>query len=263
MKTIFWLIIIGVAVYFYVKWNNKVQKKEQERIKNLSLEDRLKEKSIYYFINSSHTIHPMLGSTVYGEDKADKEYDDLIKEYFTDSLIDAIRTEAIEKLGLDESELTAITPFHFEEFYFDWEEIEQKFSIWIDMQRTEKFPKKYLVIKRDDNVLVGFGNDKKLRSSAYQVTWIFPTQKRLSVYQKIFFLHKKDTSEITRMFVWKHITSMTAGQNSIKSKDKVEKIDCFKIIVPGDEFICTMDTSDYTKRAIQAMKAVWTANVVE
>ena len=227
----------------------------------MPLEDKLKEKSIQFFLPP--IVCPVESSPLElsTSDKQEKDFEKLINEYFSTNLINSIRTEAIEVLGLDESELTAISPIHIEDYYYDWEEVEQKLSLWLALGTSGRVRRED-VFKKDDNVLVGIGyQDKKLRSSAYQVTWIFPTLKRLSVYQKIFFLHKKETDETTRMFVWKHITSITATQNTINTKGKSEKVDIFKIVVPGDEFICTMNTTEYTKRAIQAMKAVWTSNV--
>ena len=257
------ILIIGIVVLFVLigLWVNKLDQKEKERYKNLSLEDKLKEKSIQYFLPpmiSPVNRSPLeLNKTV---DAQDQEFEKLIREYFSTELIQSFRTEAIDALGLDVSELTAISPIHFEDYYYDWEEVERKMSLWLSFSTGGKVNRDD-VFKRDDNVLLGIGYDKKLRSSAYQVTWIFPTLKRLSVYQKIFYLHKKETEETTRMFVWKHITSITATQNTIKTEGKAEKVDIFKIVVPGDEFICTMNTTEYTKRAIQAMKAVWTSNV--
>jgi len=235
---ILFIFLGGLTVILF----SLIKKKSTETIKKYPVQTRV----IEYFMHNA-----IIGGRNYaGSMKYDADYDELVKSQIS---INDVKTRAFVKLGLDESELTEIEPIHFENYYFGSEDdIDEyvKYSITSSWNRPEQM--------RNSNVMIGIGKDGKLRSSVYQVTWLFSTPKQVCVYQEIIYLHKNETDEITRQFLWKHITSMTGLRNTLKIKSQSgqisEKVDVFQLSVAGDSFICSMTPTDYTTKAINAMK---------
>jgi hypothetical protein len=225
MNYIIFILITGVVFYF-------IWYKSQLRGKN-----DLEKWVITYF--KYYTVFPGYNFTRNVNKKFDAEYDELVKKQIS---VESIKTKALGKLGLDESELTEIEPIHFEDYYYDLDDIDENSS---------RSP--------DANIMIGVGKDGKFRTSAYQVTWLFATAKQICIYQEIFYLHKNESDEITRQFLWKHITSITSLRNTLKitqknGQQKSQKVDVFQVVVPGDVFTCSMEPTGYTQRAIQAMR---------
>ena len=233
------LILLGL--FIFLVWAAKTGIfKPGGTNKNLPVKTRV----INYFVNK--TVLP--GETAWrGNVKEDGAYDELVKNHIN---INDVKMRAIEKLGLDESELTEIEPFHFENYFFGTDDDISEFM-------SIKVKNEYQYQKA--NIIIGIGSDGKLRSSAYQVSWLFSTPKQVCIYQEIIYLHKNETDEITRQFLWKHITSITSLRNTLKFKTqsgqgKTEKVDVFHLTVAGDSFTCSMTPTDYTSKAINAMK---------
>jgi len=146
------------------------------------------------------------------------------------------KQKAIAKIGLDESELKEIEPVHFEGYWFD-----------------------------DTKAFYKVGKDKKWRSSAYQISWIFFSSTQLYLYQYTFNMDEDGKKERTEEYFYKDVTNLqtTTDTKEIaewdpkKKKNVLVNMDSnrFAITVPGDKFFCSMEQNDYTERAIQAMKA--------
>ncbi len=167
----------------------------------------------------------------------DEDYDAMVQAQAKS--ID-FRQKALNKIGLDESQVREIEPVHFEGY-------------WFDEKRT----------------LAKWGKDKVWRSSAYQITWIFFSSSQIYVYQYTFNMDEDGKKESTEEYFYKDITNFSTTSDTIE-KYVLDKISCkgeatyarknvdtnrFAIIVPGDKFYCSMDQNDYTERAIQGMKA--------
>lgn len=149
------------------------------------------------------------------------------------------KQKALNKIGLDESQVNEIDPVFFHYFVFD---------------------SKSLVIR---------GKDRKWRSSKYQLSYILFSSVQIYVYQYTFNLDSDEKNERTEEYFYKDITNFSTSTNTIE-KEALEKNNCggapvfsrtqvetneFAIIVPGDKFLCAMDANEASERAIQGMKA--------
>jgi hypothetical protein len=167
----------------------------------------------------------------------DEQYDGMVMS--TAKATD-FKAKALEKIGLDESQVSEIEPIHFENYSFD-----------------------------DKNALAKPGKDGRWRSSAYQISWIFFSATQVYVYQYTFYMHQDGRVERTEEYFYKDITNCSTTSDTVE-KDVVEKSGCrgeekysrrnvestkFSIIVPGDKFACSMVQSEYAERAVQGMKA--------
>jgi hypothetical protein len=162
----------------------------------------------------------------------DAEYDALLAEQIAKL---NIKQKAMNKIGLDESQLKEIEPVHFENFFFDGK---------------KNFSKK--------------GKDGKWRSSAYQISWLFFSASQVYLYQYTFHMDEDGKKERTEEYFYKDVTSVSTTSDTVEtlvwdSKTGAEKtvnIDStrFKLVVPGDSFYCAMEQNDYTERAVQGMK---------
>lgn len=168
----------------------------------------------------------------------DEDYDAMVQ---TKAKSIDFRQKALNKIGLDESQVSEIEPVHFEGYWFD------------EKKTLAKWGK----------------NDKEWRSSAYQVTWIFFSSSQIYVYQYTFNMDEDGKKESTEEYFYKDITNFSTTSDTIE-KYVLDKVSCkgdatyarknvdanrFAIIVPGDKFYCSMDQNDYTEKAIQGMKA--------
>lgn len=150
------------------------------------------------------------------------------------------KQKALNKIGLDESQVNEIEPVHFEGFYFD-----------------------------EKKTYAKWGKDRKWRSSAYQISWIFFSATQVYVYQYTFNMDEDGKKEATEEYFYRDITNFSTSSDSVE-KEVLDKISCkgeatytrktvdtnrFALVVPGDKFYCSMEQSDYTERSIQGMKA--------
>lgn len=150
------------------------------------------------------------------------------------------KQKALNKIGLDESQVNEIEPVHFEGYYFD-----------------------------EKKTYAKWGKDRKWRSSAYQISWIFFSDTQVYVYQYTFNMDEDGKKESTEEYFYKDITNFSTSCDTVE-KEVLEKVSCkgeatytrknvdsnrFAMVVPGDKFYCSMEQSDYTERAIQGMKA--------
>ena len=151
-----------------------------------------------------------------------------------------IKEKALNKIGLDESEVNEIEPVHFEGYYYD-----------------------------ENKTYAKWGKDRKWRSSAYQVSWIFFSDTQVYVYQYTFHMDENGKKESTEEYFYRDITNFSTSTDTVE-KLVLDKVSCngtatyvhkdvstsrFALVVPGDKFYCSMNQNDYTERAIQGMKA--------
>ena len=152
------------------------------------------------------------------------------------------RNKALDKIGLDESEVNEIEPVHFEGYWFD-----------------------------DKRTYAKYGKDHKWRSSAYQVSWLFFSSTQVYVYQYTFNMDEDGKKETTEEYFYKDITNFSTSSDTVEKEVAETTGGClgskttyyrknvdtnrFALVVPGDKFYCSMDQSEYIERAIQGMKA--------
>ncbi len=168
---------------------------------------------------------------------SDQEYEAMIQAKL--SSID-FKQKALNKIGLDESQVSEIRPVRFDGYVFD-----------------------------DKKAYARCGKDRIWRSSAYQVSWIFFSNTQVYVYQYTFNMDEDGRRESTEEYFYRDITNFSTSSDAVE-KEVVDKVSCtgkttyirknvetnrFALIVPGDKFYCSMKQSDYSEKAIQGMKA--------
>ena len=168
---------------------------------------------------------------------SDEEYDQMVKNKVA-SL--NLKQKALDKLGIDESQVKEIPPCELPYWYFE------KNKTW---SKT--------------------GIDDHIRSSAYQVTWLFFSHKQVYIYQYIFNMDEDGKKEKTGEYFWKDITNFSTTTEDIEVIDTVYKgcmknkpveirktksIDRFKLIVPGDTFECNITLDSDAENKVKAMK---------
>ena len=151
------------------------------------------------------------------------------------------KAKAIEKIGLDESEIQEIAPIILASFLYD------------------------------DDALIKVENGQAV-SSQYAITWIFFSATQIYTYKFIFDTTSDNTWEFTNDFFYTDITCfstsrmlkekidvkisqgcMKSGEDYIKNNYIVDK---FEIIVPGTSYSFSMRNSDTFERSLQAAKAM-------
>ena len=155
---------------------------------------------------------------------SDAEYDAFVAQAIPD-----LRKRGMDKIGLDEDQLKEIEPVHFEGFVFD----------------KDSYIKK--------------GEDNLWRSSKYEVSWLFFSDTQVYLYKKTMSLDEKKEKERTEEYFYKDITNFSTLSESktIERDGETIQVDTteFRLVVPGDSFLCAMDQNEYTEGAIQGMKA--------
>jgi hypothetical protein len=214
------LIVIGVGVYFYKSSSMSDPSEVKNRYKNRNDEQK---KVIRYF-----AVEGCLSKTM-----SDAQYDELVKTTISKQ---DFKKQALNKIGLDESELKEIDPVHFEGWAYG---------------NNISYAKR--------------GKDGNWRSSAYQISWLFFSSTQVYLYQNTIHFDKDDKKVATEEYFYKDITNFSTSTDTVETpywdpkqkKSLLENIDSnrFALTVPGDKFYCSLEQNDYTERAIQAMKA--------
>jgi len=169
---------------------------------------------------------------------SDAEYDSMVMAKAKS--ID-FKQKALDKIGLDESQVNEVAPLHLESYLFD----------------------------DGKNIYFRRGKDLVWRSSQYQVSWIFSSSSQVYVYQYTFNMDEDGKKEGTEEYFYKDITNFSTSSDTIE-KTVPGKTSCtgktsyirtkvdsnrFTLTVSGDKFYCAMKQNDYTEKAIQAIKA--------
>lgn len=157
----------------------------------------------------------------------DKEYLSMVtarREYLN------AKQTALNKIGLDESELKEIPPAQLEGFVFD-------------------------------NVYVKKQKDGKWVSSTYQVAWVFCSSTQLYIYRCSFNMDDSKKNESTDEFFYKDVTSVSTstdtkeGKNEDKYGKKMEvTTNRLCMVVPGDKIYIALDEVPNSEGIIQALK---------
>lgn len=116
-----------------------------------------------------------------------------------------------------------------------------------------------------DHNLARKGDDGKLRTSNYQVTWILCSKDQIFVFQCTFSLIEDDKKDNGEEYFFKDVTNITTVEVSdeikIPAKDdkdkpqviKVEKTK-FRITIPGDKFECALDLTTEMQNKVRTIK---------
>ena len=213
------LLLVAVGVYFYKRSEFSDPTEVKNRCKGRSSDQR---NVIRYFCVDGCFKVIM----------SDQAYDALVQSYSTKQ---NFRQKAIDKIGLDESEIKEIDPIHFEGYVYD------KNTFW------------------------KYGKDNKPRSSKYQISWLFFSSTQVYLFQYTFNLDEDGKKESTEEFFWKDITNFSASSDTEEASywdNKENKFllknvstNRFALTVPGEKFYCYMEQNNDTERAIQAMKS--------
>ena len=166
----------------------------------------------------------------------DAEYDAMVAQQLNSI---NFRARALDKIGLDESEVNEIAPVNFHGYVYK------------------------------GNVYALLGKDNKWRSSAYQVSWIFFSATQVYFYQYTFNMDEGSKKETTEEYFYKDITNFSATNESIEKRipkssctgavtysNIMKEYDEFTIVVPGDKMYCSLTKTDTTEDSIKGMKAL-------
>lgn len=167
---------------------------------------------------------------------SDQEYEQIVQSKYA-SL--NLKQKALDKIGIDESQVNEIPPCEFHNYTFD-------------------------------KARVKLGKDGKYRTSAYQGTWLFFSDKQIYVYQYTLNLDEDGKKERTEEYFYKDVTNFSTSSESEEKEiwttgkgclNKVPTVsrktvehDLFTIIVPGDKFGCAMVNNSEAEERIKGMK---------
>ncbi len=206
---------------------NAAQKKQEM---NRLLKGRTPEqqKVIKYFYQSGGCLSSKL---------SDEQYDSMLQAKLSST---NFKLRALDKLGLDESQVNEIEPVAFDNYDYD-----------------------------SNDALVLRGKDGVWRSSKYQISWLFFSSDQVYVYQYTFNMATDGKNEVTEEYFYKDVTNFSSSTDSVE-KETPDKVSCsgnitytrsnveynrFALVVPGEKFYCSMKRTDYTEAAIRGMKA--------
>ena len=151
----------------------------------------------------------------------DAEYDAAVNNKFRS--VDIMQV-ALEKVGIDEDQLKEIPPVFFHGYRSDKESAEK------------------------------IGEDGKLRTSKYDATVLFFSNAQVYVYQQVFDMIEGIKLESTLEYFYKDIVSFyTSTKTSDKNKE-VKGVSTFTLVVPNDEFCCSMSNVSNADVIISAVK---------
>jgi len=165
---------------------------------------------------------------------SDAKYDEYIKSY-VDGL--NLKKTALSKFDLDESELNELPPVCLSDYYFD---------------------------EKDPLIAVKKGKDRKDRSSAYQVSWLFFSSEQVCIYQYTLNFNTNGEKKVSQQYYWKDIVNFTTldetktiyvPQKGGMPKVKTVNIKLFSLIVPGDKFNCSMPDDESFDKVLRGMKS--------
>lgn len=154
-----------------------------------------------------------------------------------------LRQRAIEKIGLDESEIEEIDPIPLSGYIFD------------DNNKD-------IMVKAVDGRAV---------SSRFSVTWIFFSKTQMYTYTYTFETISDNIWETTRDFFYQDITCMTMKQRVIEKIDSLQTgclankeacvknnfmVDTLEIVVPGATYAFSMRNNEDLERSLRAAKAM-------
>lgn len=153
-----------------------------------------------------------------------------------------LKQRAIEKIGLDESEIEEIEPIPLSGYIFD---------------------------DKDNVILVKAVGDRAV-SSRFSVTWIFFSKTQMYTYTYTFETISDNVWETTRDYFYQDITCMTMVQKVVEKIDVINTgclstesvvknnflVDTLEIVVPGAAYSFSMRNNEDLERSLKAAKAM-------
>ncbi len=213
------IVIALVAAWWFLSSHDSEATKIVLKEKNRTDDQK---KVIRYFLNDGCGAKRM----------SDSEYDAMVREALNKF---DFKKRALDKIGLDESELQEIAPVTFEGYDFG--------KSWCCL-----------------------GADNLWRSSCYQVSWLFFSATQVYMYQYTLNMDCDEKKERTDEYFYKDITNFSSVTETEEVNDKYDakkkiwtkrNVDStkFAVVVPGDKLFCAMTQSDEAERSINGMKA--------
>ena len=156
-----------------------------------------------------------------------------------------LRERALEKIGLDESEVQEIPPIVLSGYAFD--DVTPTNDVWV---------------KIEDDVAV---------ASRFAASWIFFSATQIYTYTYKFDTTSDDTWETTQDFFYQDITSFMTRERVVEKIDthlvgclkkgvQAEKnnyvVNTLRIVVPNDSFSFSMRNNETLEQSLQAAKAM-------
>lgn len=219
MGLIIFLIIVAVIGYF---WLSQDSSEVKQRGKNRTSEQKM---ALRYFLNDG----------CLQKKPSDQEYDNLVRSMVAEKKLTDPQT-ALDKLGVDESEVTEVKPLFLEGYVFG-----------------------------DKNTYAKIGKDNEWRSSKYQVSWIFCSATHVYLYQYTFNTDEDGKKIATEEYFYKDITNFSASSDTVETpywdkkakKVVLKNVDStrFRITVPGDSMYCMMNQTEENEAAVRGLKA--------
>ena len=153
---------------------------------------------------------------------SDSEFDSLVS-----NLLDNNNTiqEALDKIGIDESQVQEVKPINFwgftsDAYYRKWD------------------------------------NRWNYKSSSIQTSWLFFSKDQVYVFQKTITLNENSTKFRTEEYFYKDIVNFSTRTEERELIGRKYIDNTFSVIVPGDKFDCVLPQNmDSAERSIQGMKA--------
>ncbi len=155
-----------------------------------------------------------------------------------------LKARALEKLGLDESQVADVNPICLYDFVYD----------------------------TNNNDLYWKYADGKVVTSQFSVTWIFFSATQMYTYNFVCDMKSDDTTEYMKEFFLQDVTAFETESDlvekidtsivsgCIKSKESISKnnytIDWFRVTVPGSQFSISMRNAGDQAQSVQAAKAL-------
>lgn len=220
------MIIVVILIVFAIAWA-KQNLEINKYCKGLSADQK---KVVKYLFG---------GILVFGK-MTDQQYDEMIQEKL-ESL--NLRQKAINKIGLDEDQISEISPVNF-----------QGFDLSDDVLKADTYK-------------IYTGKDNKVRSTQYESVWLFFSDSQVYMYKYHFDMVSDNKRENTEEYFYRDITNFSTQSESVKvsvykqgcsgqkEKDKVTReYGRFGLIVPGDKFFCSTTNSSNVDESISAMK---------
>ena len=152
------------------------------------------------------------------------------------------KEKALNKLGIDEDMAKEIDPVNFEDFRYEYPKLEP---------------------------FLGF-HEGKFYTSMWEITWLFFGEEQVYVYNYSFDTTDETIQEKTQEYFYTDITAFTTQSDSVVKKiwqieksgcssnkeevDKTTTSDIFKIVVPGEAYVCAYPGTEADDQSVSAMK---------
>ena len=206
------LLIAAVAIYYTQVYNSPNAKAVRKLTQGKNEEQK---KTIEYFCKEG-----CMAKTI-----SDDEYLEMVRRK-RDSM--NFKQKALNKIGLDEEEVSEISPAMFEGFVYQ-------------------------------NAYAKQNASGKWVSSAYQVSWIFFSSSQVYLYSYTFNMDEDKKNERTDEFFYKDVTSFSTLSESDKAHGLSGNTfdvtsEQFAMVVPGDKLIMAMGDIEDADSIIQGMK---------